>query len=831
MVSRSCSMNSFLRFLSYSFVCLLASSCLCGQVHAQTAGEAEVALQGYYLGGSGQPALDTSGMALSFKEFIPGTGLLDGNLEGYGGGGFHSGTNFLGLEQVPLWGWKWDFTGGDFQFRSSMVENPFQNIYTPDISGRGARIVVRRKNRSYQFFMGEETLLGGPRVPYRLSLPQLVLGGSMWQKVGDHWEFGVRYMYLGTGSSVLTTDSDYYFPGHNYHHWNGLTFQSVFHASKHLKVYAEAGASTASSFTLSPVGEEPLSLLVGPAWETDKFSIRANYSLQSTTYLPMLGTFVGDRKGPYVEGHYHPVKRVDLYGSASEYSNNLEHNLQLPTYHSWGGTSGAAFVLPWKLSANVSFSTLRLATLDPALPGESISNNRQLNLTLTRPVRRHNLRFSYIDMDLNSNISAQVQRFTEFEDTFTWKHLVIGGAVREQNTKATVNTNTLFYRGSLSTNFKRVSAYGYFEKGNDLVNKSVFSTNAYSSSLAGVSTPLRRGWSLHLEGLRSKLLTDLNPENVFLFGNSGLGLNSQLAANNQWSVFLRVSKQIHWGKELPGGSNLEQYTAAQAPLVGSVRGLVLEKSIAGSRPAPNVAVSLDHYRSVLTDAAGHYDFGNVPEGTHEVEIDTEQLATDYEPGTAAKALVSVDPKAVARADFNVVRLAMFSGRIVAPAEASIENIIIRLNGTNRYTTPYQDGSFFFYNLPEGDYDVAIDPQTLPEGYLLKSPASSRVSPRSFSAVPPVGFEISAKPVPVKPVREILQQEIHVGAPNGAGQAGGSGKIGQPGPAKGSILRNTPGGPTVRSRGAVRHGGGGAVNNSAVRGSTRAGNRGGAGTGS
>jgi hypothetical protein len=302
---------------------------------------------------------------------------------------------------------------------------------------------------------------------------------------------------------------------------------------------------------------------------------------------------------------------------------------------------------------------------------------------------------------------------------------------------------------------------------------------------------------------------------------------AQLASNNQWSVFLRVSKQIHWGKELPGGSTLEQYTAVQAPLVGSVRGLVSEKSIAGSRPAPNVAVSLDHYRSVVTDAAGHYDFGNVPEGTHQVEIDTEQLSTDYEPGVTAKAVVSVDPKAVARADFNVVRLAMFSGKIVAPAEASIENIIIRLNGTNRYTTPYQDGSFFCYNLPEGDYDVAIDPQTLPEGYLLTSPGSSRVSPRSFSAVPPVGFEIGAKPVAVKPVREILKQEIHIGAPSGAGQASGPGKSGQPGAKKGGILQIAPKGATGRSGGAVRRGGRTAAGKPAGGGGTAAENRSGA----
>ncbi|MGD1103196.1 MAG: hypothetical protein ABSA59_14165, partial [Terriglobia bacterium] len=623
-------MSSSLRFLAFALLLSLSMlGCLSTEAFAQSAGEAEVALQGYYLGGSGQPLLDTSGMALNFKEFIPGVGLLDGNLEGYGGSGFHSGTNFVGLEQAPLWGWKWDFIGGDFQFRSNMVENPFQNIYTPDISGRGARIVVRRKNRSLQFFVGEETLLGGPRVPYRVMLPQLVLGGSLWQKVGERWEFGVRYMYLGTDSSVLTADSAYFFAGHNYQHWNGLTFQSIYHATKHLKFYTEATASTASSFTPSPVGQEPLSLLLGPAWDSDKFSFRANYVLQSTTYLPMLGTFVGDRKGPYVDVHYRPVKRVDLYGSASEYSNNLEHNPQLPTYHSSGETSGASILLPWKFSANASLTTLRLTVQDPALFGESISNNRQLNLNLTRPLRRHSLRLSYIDMNLNSNTTPQVQRFAELEDTFVWKRLVIGGAVREQNSKTTESTNTLFYRGSLAANFKRVSAYGYFEKGNDLVNKSIFTTNAYSNSMVGLSTPLRRGWSLQLEALRNKLLTDLNPENIFLFGNTGLGLNSELAASNQWSVFLRISKQIHWGRNWEGGGTIEQYTATHAPLVGSVRGLVLEQSVSGTRPAPNVGVSLDHYRNVLTDTNGHYDFGDVPEGTHEVGLNMEQLPADY----------------------------------------------------------------------------------------------------------------------------------------------------------------------------------------------------------
>ncbi|MDR3677335.1 MAG: hypothetical protein P4N24_17740, partial [Acidobacteriota bacterium] len=105
--------NSVLAFLA-----VVASLSPGPKLFAQTSGQAEVALQGYYMAGSGQPLLDTSGMALRFKEFIPGVGLLDGNLEGYGGNGFHSGTNFVSLEHAPIWGWKWDFLGGDFQFSS-----------------------------------------------------------------------------------------------------------------------------------------------------------------------------------------------------------------------------------------------------------------------------------------------------------------------------------------------------------------------------------------------------------------------------------------------------------------------------------------------------------------------------------------------------------------------------------------------------------------------------------------------------------------------------------------------------------------------------------------
>jgi uncharacterized membrane protein YgcG len=153
----------------------------------------------------------------------------------------------------------------------------------------------------------------------------------------------------------------------------------------------------------------------------------------------------------------------------------------------------------------------------------------------------------------------------------------------------------------------------------------------------------------------------------------------------------------------------------------------------------------------------------------------ERLSTDFEPGSVTTVRVSVEPRAIARADFTVVRLTYLTGRIVAPAGTQVENVVIRLAGTNRYTTPYQDGSFAFYNLREGEYEVLFDEQTLPDGYLLTSPARVRVL--ASNANPPaaeIRFELQLKPPQEEPVHEILQEQIHMGVGGGAGRGGSRG---------------------------------------------------------
>lgn len=339
---------------------------------------------------------------------------------------------------------------------------------------------------------------------------------------------------------------------------------------------------------------------------------------------------------------------------------------------------------------------------------------------------------------------------------------MLRGAVRFQGSQTPEPRNTVFFRGSIQANLKRLSAYANFEKGNDLVNHSVFSMNAYTSSVIGFNAPLVGGWNLQVEAFRNNLNTTLNPQNVFLFPSAGLG-ETQLPGFDQWSAYVRIGKQFRWGNnDLSSSGGVDQYAAARVPLVGSVQGRVLEHSLAGMRPAANVTVSLDRNRSAVTDASGRYAFSDVPEGSHVVGLDMDQLPTDYESGPDANARVTVEPRALLRSDFSVVRLTHLTGKITAPAGMQVDDVVIRLAGTNRYTTPDQDGNFGFYNLREGEYTVAIDTQTLPEEIKLATPASLEVLASGANASPTaLEFRLELKPQAEKPVHQILRQQIHL----------------------------------------------------------------------
>src|SRR5439155_743537 len=173
---------------------------------------------------------------------------------------------------------------------------------------------------------------------------------------------------------------------------NTLGVQALYSMSKHIRFYGEAGISAASESldleSSTPTTSRPFSLLAGAVFDTQKITVRANYASQGSTYLPLVGQFNGDRRGPFAEIRYRPIKSVEMFAAASKYRNNLEERSDITTFHSTSQSAGVSVALPWKLNLSGQLSEISYTASNGDPADESYyrqdSKNRQVSLSLAR---------------------------------------------------------------------------------------------------------------------------------------------------------------------------------------------------------------------------------------------------------------------------------------------------------------------------------------------------------------------------------------------------------------------------------------------------------------
>ena len=752
-------MDKSLTLRCWTIALLFAAAASGSAADTEPGGQGEIAFQGYYLGTDSNPVIDITGVAANFRSFFPGLGLLSGNIETYGGQGqFRAGDNFLDLSGATWYGYRWRITAGDFRAPIALLPFPFTNIFLPELAAEGAKVEAASATRRYTLFYGVETLVAGPRVPFRIRVPQNILGASVVQKLGEKLEIGVRAIHLSTGGDALGLDapsSNLFAPGQDFQSSSILSSTALYKLSSQLQFYGEADLSATSGSVAFPnARRSPYSFTAGPVWKTRKLTVKANYIRQSSSYLPVAGYFLGDRAGPYVEAEYKPIEAIELFGSASKYRNNIDNSAGLPTFRSNSTSAGASFALPYRFSLSGQLSTINYSVAQPGDP-LSLSYNRQIIGSLTRPIFNHHLRLSYRDLNLTSDGRFERQRSAEIEDVVQIKKLSLGAAVRDQRLNTEEKKDTLFFRGSAQTQYKRVSAYAYVEHGNDLANRTVFLTNTFNTTVVGGAVRVTKQWNVQFEASKSQLNIDLNPENIFLLQNQGAFVTNAVAGLNQWTAYFRVSKSLHWGHGLPSG-DIDRYTAEQLPIIGSIEGTVREQRLEGSGPAQGVPVVLDDGTIVTTNEEGLFRFSRVSEGRHTVSLAVNQLPAEYDLGARPETAIEVKARRVSTAELSVTPLVSFTGKIIAPTGTALDGVIVKLLPTDRYTTPTPDGRFGFYNLREGEYDVAIDPKSLPEFGLLDQTAA-HVSVNRGAPAPEVVFHLSIQK-PEKPIRRVFEKQ-------------------------------------------------------------------------
>lgn len=721
------------------------------------AGGVDVTYQGFYNRTNNDTTANVGGAAISLLQFFPERGLFSLRLEPIANrGSFAAGENYAQWKGLPWKGRHWDFALGDFHINTALQPMPFTNLVQPDIYLRGGNVTVRTANWRYSFYAGLETLSQGPRIPFRQIVPQTAIGVETAGEISKRLQVGFRYLHLTSSGNDLSKASALFPLSRRFTRSDSLTSLATLKLTKSLEWYAEAGWNSAKEATSPAARNSSFSLVTGPAWNSPHVVVHANYVREGASYLPLLGYFLGDRAGTNIDGVFQ-FGRLALSGSLGQSRNNLERDPAATDFASRQESAGLQLRLPLSFSISASVSKIGLLTYSAATgpqPGES----RQLNFSLSHPFSRQNVRATFQQLDTLSHGSVERLRLLELEDTYHWRRFTVGGAVRWQHTVAGERKDSMFFRGSAQVQLRRFSLYTYIEQGKDLANSTLFATNAISTSVAGISWDAPHGIAVQIEALRNNSNTVLNPESLFVLGSQGVPLNSILGRLNNWSIYIRATQHFGWGKRLAVDARGE--VLRQAPLTGSLRGFVKFQTMEGEFGAPDVYLVLDSGVAVKTDAFGYFEIQKISEGHHSIALDLDRLPADFNPADRAESSVVLFPEKTTRVEFHLVPLLTLAGIVEqVNGNPAPEGVVVRLSPGDRYTTTDQAGRFGFYNLPEGDYLVQVDENSLPESARLVSPDRQPVMIRYGSAAAPVQFRYEVVLPGPKPIKTIFTDRL------------------------------------------------------------------------
>jgi len=720
----------------------------------ETRGQASVAFQGYYLGESNNTSSATTGAAISFQYYFDKHGQLSGQIEDYvDTARFRTAANYLSWSRIPWHGYRWNLTGGDFRIALQPSDQQIGNLYFPELRLRGVQVEAVSGATTWSVFSGGLEILQGARLPFFVRAPQTITGATAVWKRGETIQIQSSLLHIATAAERLAEQPNLLPEGRTF----ASSLQGRVHATwrprNQLRVSSELALHSARALGAQPIPSSPWSTSVSAEWAGPRLTLRGNYLRQGAAYLPLAGYFVGDRKGPFGEIRFKAHRRVDIYATGAFTESNVDRNPAVSTMRASSASAGISMELPLRLQLNAQASTIDFSSLLPGAAHSESSKNRLSSVSLGRSFQRHTVRFGYRDLDFRSSRGPTRQRSAEIEEMVSFRRWTAGAAMRFDASSSDIHRNSLYFRGNLQANLGRISAYAYGETGRDLANQSVFITNQMRSTGAGLSAPLGRQWTLTAELMRTSMNSSLNEQTAFLLAANGAPISMAFPGMNRWNVLVRVSKSFHWGGAGPQSSFPGRSTDQLYPVMGAIEGFVREVDADDATPVASVPVQLDNNRTELTDQDGRFRFTDVAQGAHSVQLTPRQLPAEFDPTSAKELKVAVQARRTTRADLSLVRLGSLSGKIVAPSGTPLDDVIVRIAGSRRYTSPDADGNFTIYNLPQGRYQVTLDAGTLPADHKITTAGSVTVTLKTGEPHDVILFGIARVEV-IKPVRRI-----------------------------------------------------------------------------
>jgi hypothetical protein len=269
--------------------------------------------------------------------------------------------------------------------------------------------------------------------------------------------------------------------------------------------------------------------------------------------------------------------------------------------------------------------------------------------------------------------------------------------------------------------------------------------------LAGVRIPLPRGHSLQVS-----YMADRN-SHVLQLELGGSALHREMQRNTEG-----VARVI-----IP------------SPLIGRV---YLDADLDGKfdaahdRPINDVRVWLDGQKPALSDAQGMFRFDQVPPGAHRLRAELNGVPAGLVFSGSDERTVAVAPYQPTAQDFRVIPTGQIHGKVVYldysddpdhPVERPLPDARVVATG-DQDTYSETSGNFILGDLPPRQYQLRIDPASIPKGY-ASQPSLLTVTVRPGEVLRNVIFKLV---IPPKPVIEktLPPQDLQMGGASSSANA-------------------------------------------------------------
>jgi len=659
-------------------------------------------------------------------------------------------------------------TLGDESFVDSNLEARFVNQYHPYVYFRGLSAAVAARSFDLSAFGGKVARLSGLLGSTYEIRDQPLFGLKGRWKSGEGTIVGAALIHTRPDLSDLPNGTGTIAAKNTL-----IMVDAEAPVSQRLKVLGEFRTSMTPEESPSPGAANALRF--GPLFRAGKWDVEANYRFFGSRFQDVSpeAQIGRDERGLFASARYQASRNITLFSFVDRRSNNTDRDAGASTIRAWSVISGFHFNTRSLLNLTAQWE-LQDRVLDNPLSGKTAYGSNGVFIQASQTLGTY---FPYVRIRLQSVREASPAGATSFIPS-------IYAGFR----KIAPNGSSLWIEAQFD------------QKSTMEMNEAQAAVNPEPERIISDRTiALRAGWN-HSFNSNLDLYAELfyerygraNPLSQ-LVGYAGLRiglpknidlridlratepLNGRTGRASYYQLNLRMDKRFSWGlapkvlgRQLLGGETVG---------LGTIDGFVFEdKNRDGllgpeEKGLPGVALRLEDGSRIVTGSDGRYRFENVAEGPHQVRIEENRIPASYYLLSPARVDVLIQARQTTAVSYLLISGAGLTGRFVDdvnrdgkfdPQDKGLADINVILTPVpkaeagakpapaeaslilNTFTDA--EGKFRFVNILPGEYELSVDPATLPQGaaVTITFPFKLKLEPGQTSALDP--FLVAPRPV-------------------------------------------------------------------------------------